>query len=93
VGRGRRSGRVRPDEPHRRCVACRKRRPQPELFRFAVQEGRVVPDRDRSLPGRGAWLCRAEACARALKGGQLSRALKGRAVEPTTQEILQWASP
>jgi predicted RNA-binding protein YlxR (DUF448 family) len=93
VARGRRSGRTRPDEPLRRCVACRTKRPQRELLRLAVQEGRVVPDRDRRLQGRGAWLCRAEACARTLKRGQLSRALKGKVVEPATQEIVQWASP
>src|SRR5438046_6938444 len=89
MGRGRRAGRTRPAVPQRRCVGCRKTRPQPELFRLAAQDGQAVPGRFK--PGRGCWLCRDEHCAReALKRGEISRALKGKAVQPTLASLLEW---
>jgi uncharacterized protein len=46
----------------RRCVGCGARAPQSELRRFATVEGRVVPDRDARMPGRGAWLHESRDC-------------------------------
>ncbi len=46
----------------RTCIGCRSAGPQDELVRFAAVEGRVVPDLDRRLPGRGAWLHPRRAC-------------------------------
>jgi predicted RNA-binding protein YlxR (DUF448 family) len=43
--------------PLRRCVACRRSRPQHELIRFVQQEGRWQLDATRRAAGRGAWVC------------------------------------
>jgi len=36
--------------------------PQPELLRFVADRGQVVPDPDRRLPGRGAYVHPLRAC-------------------------------
>lgn len=41
--------------PTRTCVGCGARRLQPELLRFAAQDGRLVPG--QHVPGRGAYTC------------------------------------
>lgn len=47
-----------PGGPRRTCVGCRAVRPQRELIRIARDRvGTLVVG--RTLPGRGAWLCRA----------------------------------
>ena len=42
--------------PIRSCIACRSRESSQELLHLVVVEGRVVPDPNRTLNGRGAWL-------------------------------------
>jgi predicted RNA-binding protein YlxR (DUF448 family) len=80
---------VRPPGPQRKCVGCRRVRPQTELLRLAAEAGKAVPGRDK--PGRGCWLCREEACARAaLKTGQIPRALRGAAAAPELGPLLGW---
>lgn len=46
----------------RRCIGCTERAPRAALRRFATVEGRVVPDPQARLPGRGAWLHEARDC-------------------------------
>jgi uncharacterized protein len=84
---------VRPAEPQRRCVGCRKVRPQRELFRLVADAaGEAVPGRGK--PGRGCWLCRDERCAReAVKTRAIARALKGKAATPTLDRLLGWMGP
>src|SRR3954464_11169069 len=87
--RGRRASRGRPAVPQRRCVGCRKARAQAELLRLAAEGGLAVPGRGK--PGRGCWICRDPECAkRALKTGQIPRALKGKAAAPTLDRLLEW---
>ena len=103
MARGRRLGRRRPEVagqapapkvPLRRCIGCRKAKPKEQLLRLAAQDGKAVPDEAQRLPGRGAWLCRDAACARAVtKGRQVSRALKGRGSEPSAEQLSQWLYP
>ncbi len=91
MGRGRRAVHARPPAPTRRCLACRKARPQAELLRLALQGGQVVVDVKKILPGRGCSLCRDEKCAReAVKGRKFGRALRGKAQEPAIDRVLQW---
>jgi uncharacterized protein len=91
VARGRRLGRKRPAEPLRRCLGCRETKPKASLLRVAAKDGKAVPDLAHRLSGRGAWLCRNAACAKAVnKGRQVSRALKGKATEPTADELSAW---
>lgn len=62
--------------PVRTCVGCRRRSDQTTLIRVVAQGSFVVPDRNRSLPGRGAHLhpdarCLAEAVRRKAFGRAL----------------------
>ena len=44
-------------EPQRQCIVTRESHPAAELVRFVIgPEGRVVPDIEGRLPGRGLWL-------------------------------------
>jgi predicted RNA-binding protein YlxR (DUF448 family) len=75
-----------PEGPVRSCVGCGARKAQGELTRVAVDpEGEVVVDRERRLPGRGAYLCGAGCLAAALKRKAFGRAFRGRAgkVDPS----------
>lgn len=75
--------------PVRCCIGCGSRRLQVELTRLALgSEGRVVVDRQRRLPGRGAWLCGAGCLAAAVKRKAFGRAFRGRAglVDPLVLE-------
>ncbi|MGA2163454.1 MAG: YlxR family protein [Solirubrobacteraceae bacterium] len=53
--------------PRRRCVGCGRIAPKPELLRIAVacdaggRSRRAVIDPAGTLPGRGAYLCKAGA--------------------------------
>jgi uncharacterized protein len=64
--------------PQRSCVACRRVRPRPELIRFVrLAEGRPSIDLGGRAAGRGAYLCRDEACwTLARKRRALDRALR-----------------
>ena len=72
--------------PVRSCIGCGAKRAQEELTRLAVgSEGAVVVDRDRLLPGRGAYLCGAGCLAAAVKRKAFGRAFRGKAglVDPS----------
>ncbi len=62
--------------PMRQCVGCREMKPKKELCRVVRSpEGAVHLDGTGRSPGRGAYLCRDEACLqRAIKSRALSRA-------------------
>ena len=50
-------------------------RPQSELVRVALQDGRPAVDARRAIPGRGTYLCPSESCAvKAVR--QFSRAFR-----------------
>lgn len=52
----------------RSCIDCRKRENPAALLRVICVDGRVLPDPDRSAPGRGAWVHR-ECAVRAVERG------------------------
>jgi len=63
------------------------------MIRIAAVAGASVVDERRALPGRGAWICKIQRCAEvASKGRQASRALKGKAKEPSSAELMRWIS-
>jgi predicted RNA-binding protein YlxR (DUF448 family) len=83
--------------PRRRCVGCGRIAPKPELLRIVAVDQRsagvgerahrvAVADRDATMPGRGAYLCRSgelaagsvdPACLeRATRRGGIARALR-----------------
>jgi predicted RNA-binding protein YlxR (DUF448 family) len=61
--------------PIRTCVGCGRKAPQPELLRFAAQDGVLV--QGRSLTGRGAYTCRRLSCfERAVARRAFNRTLR-----------------
>lgn len=48
----------------RTCIGCRKVKPPGALVRLALAPEGVVADRDRRLPGRGAWVCPDPLCVK-----------------------------
>jgi len=64
--------------PMRMCVGCREMKPKRELIRVVRSpEGEVSIDPVGKKPGRGAYVCRQQACLqRAIKQKQLERQLE-----------------
>ncbi len=64
--------------PVRTCLGCRTKRPKSLLVRLAADDaGRVVWDKDKVKPGRGAYICPSREClAKALKSGKFGRAFR-----------------
>lgn len=64
--------------PMRMCVGCREMKAKRELIRVVRSpEGEVSIDPVGKKPGRGAYVCRSQAClARAIKQRQLERQLE-----------------
>lgn len=63
--------------PERTCIACRAKRSKRDLVRVVrTAVGEVHIDETGKRNGRGAYLCRQQACwERALQRGSLNRAL------------------
>jgi predicted RNA-binding protein YlxR (DUF448 family) len=63
----------------RLCVATRAVRPVADMLRLvAGPDGKVVPDVERKLPGRGVWITATrEAAERALRERSIQRAFRG----------------
>ena len=61
--------------PMRMCVGCREMKPKRELIRVVRSpEGEVSIDPVGKKPGRGAYVCRSQAClGRAIRQRQLER--------------------
>ena len=64
--------------PLRMCVGCRESKPKRELIRVVrAPDGAVSMDPVGKKPGRGAYVCRREAClTKAIKQRQLERQLQ-----------------
>ena len=64
--------------PQRQCVGCREMKDKKALLRVVRSpEGAVSLDFGGKKPGRGAYVCRSEACLkRAIKQKQLERQLE-----------------
>ncbi len=64
--------------PIRRCTGCRESKPKKELVRVVKSpEGEIAVDLTGKKSGRGAYICRNEAClAAAKKARSLERALE-----------------
>ena len=77
--------------PMRMCVACREMKPKKELIRVVrTPEGEIVADLTGRKNGRGAYLCRAEACFnKAVKTRALERALE----QPLSEEAAAYLRP
>lgn len=69
--------------PLRMCVGCRESKPKREMIRVVRgPEGDLSMDPTGKKPGRGAYVCRQEAClTRAIRQKQLERQLEVRMTE------------
>ena len=64
-------------KPMRTCIACRKKKYKSELIRLVPDGDVIVPDREKHLPGRGAYLCDDALCMKKLiKTRALDRAYR-----------------
>ena len=77
--------------PMRMCVGCREMKPKRELIRVVrAPDGTVSMDPVGKKPGRGAYVCRQEAClTRAIRQRQLERQLEVQ-LTPEVSEALQY---
>lgn len=77
--------------PMRMCVGCREMKPKKEMLRVVRSpDGVVSIDETGKKPGRGAYVCRDEAClARAIKQRQLERQLEVQLTEDVAQGLRQ----
>lgn len=77
--------------PMRMCVGCREMKPKKELIRVVRSpEGEVSMDPVGKKPGRGAYVCRSEACLkRAIKQRQLERQLEVQLTEEVSAALTQ----
>lgn len=75
--------------PMRMCVGCREMKPKKELIRVVKRPtGEIVMDPTGKLSGRGAYVCRTEACLiRAIKQKQLDRALEQKLEETVLDQL------
>ena len=78
--------------PLRTCIACRQSKDKRELIRLVrTPEGELVVDETGRKNGRGAYLCRQQACWKtALQGNQVSRALKIEIGENERRVLQAW---
>jgi predicted RNA-binding protein YlxR (DUF448 family) len=71
--------------PQRMCVSCRAMNDKQLLLRVTrSQQGQIYLDLSGKSPGRGAYICAAEAC---LQKAKKKRALE-RALQEKTEDIL-----
>jgi uncharacterized protein len=64
-------------------VGCGQAAPRAALARFVLRDGSVEPDAGGTLPGRGAYLHRSEACAReALRRNAFARSFRAPVTTP-----------
>ena len=77
--------------PMRMCVGCREMKEKRELLRIVKNpEGAISFDRVGKAPGRGAYICKDEAClTRAVKQKQLERALETKIEEAVYQQLME----
>ena len=63
--------------PLRMCAMCRSQYPKRSLIRLVkTADGQVSLDESGKKPGRGLYVCHADAClAQALKGTRLEKAV------------------
>jgi len=67
-------GKVSPLNP-RSCIGCRSREDSVTLLRVVCIEGQLLPDPDRILPGRGAWV-HGKCVSKAIERKAFGRALR-----------------
>lgn len=77
--------------PMRMCVGCREMKPKRELIRVVrAPDGTLSLDPVGKKPGRGAYVCKSEACLnRAIKQKQLERQLEVQMTEEVARQLCE----
>lgn len=77
-------------EPQRTCIGCRAVMGRSALLRYVSQDGALMSDPAGLLPGRGAYLCRNEACLKEAlkKKDAFSKALRARVIAPDVKQLM-----
>ena len=74
--------------PERRCIGCMTSKPKAELIRIVASENGLQIDQSGRMPGRGAYLCRSEECARlALKKNAFGRNLRAEVTRQQAEDL------
>ncbi len=75
--------------PLRKCAGCNAMKPKSELLRVVrTPEGQFFLDLKGKADGRGAYVCKEEACfKRLLKTKGLERSFKGRVPQELYKEL------
>ena len=78
-------------KPVRQCVACREKKEKGQLVRVVrMPDGVIAVDTRGKMPGRGAYLCKEEACLeKAVKSRALQRALECEIPQETRNLLTQ----
>ncbi|MCQ2556204.1 MAG: YlxR family protein [Clostridia bacterium] len=75
----------------RKCVVCKKCKQQQDLLRVAKIEGNYYIDTKHKLGGRGAYICKEDACVKAcVEKKMLNRAYKTNIDDSIYQMILNY---
>jgi uncharacterized protein len=75
------------EAPVRTCLACRTRRPQPDLMRLVVEHGTVTADPLARRPGRGAYVCAGGVCVEALLARPVALLARALRLDPATVRV------
>lgn len=76
--------------PKRMCVSCREMKDKKALFRVLAADGSVVYDPTGKMQGRGAYICKDEACLEAaILKGKLRHHLKTEVETALLDELKQ----
>ena len=83
---------IRKHTPQRTCVACRTVKAKHELTRLVrVSDGSVTGDTDGRKTGRGAYLCRSQACWEVgLRGNQLEHVLRATLTQSNREQLIRY---
>lgn len=75
--------------PMRQCLGCREMKPKRELIRVVRSpEGEISLDFKGKAPGRGAYICPAQACLKqAIKAKALERAFSTQIPEAVYEKL------
>ncbi|MBQ8739664.1 MAG: YlxR family protein [Clostridia bacterium] len=77
--------------PMRKCLGCMQSFPKNELIRVVrTPEGEICIDLKGKMSGRGAYICRSEACLKkAIKAKRLQNNLDSQISEELQAELLK----
>ena len=79
-------------KPQRTCLACRRVKAKQELMRLVrLADGSVAVDAGGKKAGRGAYLCRAQACWEiGLKGTRLEHSLRTTLTPDNREQLIKF---